>query len=158
MPSDVRTCIWISPMPLPNTYSPKWRQMFASLFDETFHQRKALVLGTTFQRVEYCSKIWKEQLRAGVPQIAACMWCGLPTGCFCDGVGSYMRADKLNSAVIHGWHCTQALCSDCDRVFGTCPECILWVGRPRSVTISGITRGIQDARIRASYDGSKHIN
>ena len=158
MPSDVRTCIWISPMPLPNTYNPQWRRMFASLLDESAHQRKELVLGTTFQRVEYSSKNWKEQLHAGLPQTAACMWCGLPTGCFCDGVGSYMAADRLNSSVIHGWHCTQAVCTSCDRVFGTCPECILWVGKPRSVTSLGITCGVQDARIRASYDGSRYKN
>ena len=155
MPSDVRTCIWISPMPLPNTYDPQWRGIFKSLLDQSSHQRRALVLGTTFQRMEYSVDIWQRQVDAGLPRNAACMWCGLPTGCFCDGVGSHISADRFNSFVIDGWHCGQAICTECDRAFGACPECTLWVGKPRSVTDLGITCGVQDARIRASYDGTR---
>ena len=43
-----------------------------------------------------------------------CRWCGLPSTTACSGTIEFF--------------CPRALCTQCLRVFGRCPDCILWQG------------------------------
>jgi hypothetical protein len=49
--------------------------------------------------------------------LPGCSWCGKPGNSFCDGILEF--------------ECGAPLCNDCERLWGPCRRCLLWVGLPR---------------------------
>ena len=53
--------------------------------------------------------VWELQAKAGLPQLPACCWCGLPTGNWCDDCG--------------GGGTATAICTGCEERRDNCRRC-----------------------------------
>ena len=115
---------WHPPMVQPD--DAQLRKPAAIFAGQKKHPRASLIGATEATRLMYSCQIWDATAQNdGSGRMPPCCWCGMPTGCFCDGIAATESEP--------GFDCTVALCTVCDKFLGLCVDCTRWSGTPTTV-------------------------
>ena len=85
------------------------------------HKARAFFIAEQFEEMEF-------EMHVAEP----CTWCGLFTGCWCDGIPP-ARGRR-------GWQCRHALCSFCESLFQRCKWCAVWTPMPTAAPQDAVQR------------------
>ena len=132
---------WHSPMVLPG------RGVVESIITELFRElddaeRVSRILAKQSDREAFTKHCHRDALQRGVSQIntagsadavtlmPGCDWCGMPTGCWCEGYRTRTHTPRGSAPAT--WVCNRPICSICERVLHVCWGCSVQVGVPAS--------------------------
>jgi len=136
-----RILLWHAPLRLPLRSEPGYQRKLRERLDNCgeAHPRRAQVLADDTTLSRYTARLHNETIHAHIRNkeavchlLMGCSWCGIPCGGWCEGFNmEFMVWPPDDSRYYIGhWSCGRSVCSGCERIFGTCPLCSMWVGLP----------------------------